>query len=245
MNETIELLKSHRSIRKFKDKKIDKDLLNQILSAGQAAASSSFLQGFSIIRITDKEKREKFSVLANNQYFINEAAEFLVFCADLKRSSMCCELHNAQATEGFTEQFIITTVDAALAAQNVVVAAESAGLGICYVGAIRNNPQTATDLLNLPKNVYPVFGLCLGYPNQNPEVKPRLPLSLILKENSYTTENDIEIIKEYDLKMKEYYKKRTDNKKASTWSEQMSGLLGREVRVFMRDFLKKRGFLMK
>ena len=84
MNETIELLKSHRSIRKFKNKKIDKDLLNQILSAGQAAASSSFLQGFSIIRITDKEKRETFSVLANNQNFINEAAEFLVFCADLK-----------------------------------------------------------------------------------------------------------------------------------------------------------------
>ena len=70
-------------------------------------------------------------------------------------------------------------------------------------------------------------------------------MSLILKENSYTTENDIEIIKEYDLEMKEYYKKRTDNQKASTWSEQMSGLLGREVRVFMRDFLKKRGFLMK
>ena len=72
--------------------------------------------------------------LANNQNFINEAAEFLVFCADLKRSSMCCELHNAQATEGFTEQFIITTVDAALAAQNVVVAAESAGLGIAMLG---------------------------------------------------------------------------------------------------------------
>ena len=75
-------------------------------------------------------------------------------------------------------------------------------------------------------------------PKPKPEVKPRLPLSLILKENSYTTENDIEIIKEYDLKMKEYYKKRTDNKKASTWSEQMSGLLGREVSVYERFFKK-------
>ena len=245
MNETIKLMKSHRSIRKFTNKKIDEKLLAEILTAGQAAASSSFLQGCSIIRITDKEKRKKFSVLANNQEFINEAAEFLVFCGDLKRSSMCCELHNAKATEGFTEQFIITTIDTALLAQNVVIAAESAGLGICYVGAIRNNPQTATDLLELPKNVYPVFGLCLGYPNQNPEVKPRLPLELILKENSYKTDNDIKIIKDYDLEMQEYYKKRTDNKKASTWSEQMSGLLGREVRVFMRDFLKNRGFVMK
>ena len=86
----------------------------------------------------------------------------MVFCADLNRSSMCCNWHDSKATEGFTEQFIISTVDTALLAQNVVIAAESAGLGICYIGAIRNNPQKATDLLELPKNVYPVFGLCLG-----------------------------------------------------------------------------------
>ena len=245
MNNTIELLKSHRSIRKFKDKKIDEDLLNEIMRAGQAAASSSFLQGVSIIRITDQVKRKAFSELANNQAFINDASEFMVFCADLNRSSMCCNWHDSKATEGFTEQFIISTVDTALLAQNVVIAAESAGLGICYIGAIRNNPQEATDLLELPKNVYPVFGLCLGYPDQNPEVKPRLPLNVVLKENSYSNNKDKEIIEEYDIEIKKYYQKRTDNKKSMTWSEQMSGLLGREVRLHMRQFLKNRGFQMK
>ena len=245
MNNTIELLKSHRSIRKFKDKKIDENLLNEIIRAGQAAASSSFLQGVSIIRITDPVKRKAFSELANNQAFINDASEFMVFCADLNRSSMCCNWHDAKATEGFTEQFIISTVDTALLAQNVVIAAESAGLGICYIGAIRNNPQKATDLLELPKNVYPVFGLCLGYPDQNPEVKPRLPINVVLKENSYNVDKDKEIIEEYDLEIKKYYQKRTDNKKSMTWSEQMSGLLGREVRLHMRQFLKNRGFQMK
>ena len=245
MNNTIELLKLHRSIRKFKDKKIDENLFNEIIRAGQAAASSSFLQGVSIIRITDQVKRKAFSELANNQAFINDASEFMVFCADLSRSSMCCNWHNAKATEGFTEQFIISTVDTALLAQNVVIAAESAGLGICYIGAIRNNPQKATDLLELPKNVYPVFGLCLGYPDQNPEVKPRLPINVVLKENSYNVDKDKEIIEEYDLEIKKYYQKRTDNKKSMTWSEQMSGLLGREVRLHMRQFLKNRGFQMK
>ena len=245
MSNTIELLKSHRSIRKFKDKKIDENLLNEIICAGQAAASSSFLQGVSIIRITNQEKRKKFSELANNQAFINDASEFMVFCADLNRSSACCNWHDAKATEGFTEQFIISTVDTALLAQNVVIAAESAGLGICYIGAIRNNPQKATELLELPKNVYPVFGLCIGYPDQNPEVKPRLPLNVVLKENSYNVDKDKEIIEEYDLEIKKYYQKRTDNKKSMTWSEQMSGLLGREVRLHMRQFLKNRGFQMK
>ena len=245
MNPTIKLLKSHRSIRKFTNKKIDESLLNEIVLAGQAAASSSFLQGVSIIRITDKEKRNKFSELANNQQYINTAAEFLVFCADMNRSSQCCQWHGEKATEGFTEQFIISTVDTALFAQNLVVAAESEGLGICYIGAIRNNPTLATELLELPKNVYPVFGLCLGYPDQNPETKPRLPVSIVMKENIYSNNGDKIKIAAYDEVIREYYKNRTGNNKSVSWSEQMSGLLGKEVRVYMRDFLKSRGFEMK
>ena len=163
----------------------------------------------------------------------------------MNRSSECCNWHNAKATEGFTEQFIISTVDTALVAQNVVVAAESADLGICYIGAIRNNPLLASELLELPKNVYPVFGLCLGYPDQNPEVKPRLPLSIVLKENSYSNDKDKKIIEQYDIRVREYYQKRTSNNKSATWSEQMSGLLGKEVRLHMRGFLKGRGFEMK
>ena len=115
----------------------------QLISAGQAAASSSFLQGVTIIRITDPHKRaDKFSKLAggNQSQIISSAPEFLVFCADLNRSTRCCHKHGTSPTEGFMEQFIIATVDTALYAQNVVVAAESKGLGICYIGAIRNDP---------------------------------------------------------------------------------------------------------
>jgi len=158
MNETIERLKSHRSIRKFNDQRISEDTLHELIRAGQAAATSSFLQGTTVIQVNRPEVREQIATLAGNQTYIASAPVFLVFCADVRRSSECCARHDALATEGMTEQFIIATVDVALMAQNVVVAAESLGLGICYIGAIRNNPQLTSDLLELPRGVYPKAG---------------------------------------------------------------------------------------
>ena len=245
MNATIDRLMSHRSIRKFTDRPINADLLSTLVCAGQAAASSSFLQGVSVIRITDSELRGQLSEIAANQAYVRQAPEFLVFCADLNRSSRCCAWHGEVATEGFTEQFIIATVDVALMAQNVVVAAESEGLGICYIGAIRNNPARVAELLQLPRGVYPVFGLCLGYPAQDPEIKPRLPLSVVMKENAYSEEGDQQSISQYDEQVLEYYRTRTGGGKEFTWSQQMAGMLSKEARPHMRNFLKTQGFEMK
>ena len=157
----------------------------------------------------------------------------------------CCEQHGGAAVRGLTEQFIIATVDTALYAQNMVVAAESVGLGICYIGALRNDPARVTEILDLPQQVYPVFGLCLGYPDQDPEVKPRLPLSVVLKENSYSTDGEVEAIAAYDEEMRAYYAARTANQKAQGWSEQMAGLLGREGRPHMLAFLQGQGFITR
>jgi len=245
MNQTIEGLKSHRSIRKFTDQPIDNDTLHELIRAGQGAATSSFLQGTTVIQVNRPEVREQIAELAGNQAYIEHAPVFLVFCADLRRSSECCSRHSAEATEGMTEQFIIATVDVSLMAQNVVVAAESLGMGICYIGAIRNNPQLTSDLLALPRGVYPVFGLCLGYPAQDPEIKPRLPVSVVLKQDVYEDGGDAETIASYDEHIREYYRTRTSNQKAASWSEQMSGLLSRESRPHMRDFLARRGFEMR
>lgn len=238
------LLKKHVSIRKFTDKNIPLSLLQDIVSAGQVAATSSFLQGVTLIRITDKENRKKLVELTGNQPYVASAAEFLVCCADLNRARLCCELHQKEMNDGWIEQFIIATVDVALMAQNMVIAAESEGLGCCYIGGIRNNPQPVSELLQLPDLVYPVFGLCLGYPAQNPEVKPRLPLSIILKEDNYL-QDDIKIIQQYDEQVRQYYKIRTSGKKDMTWSEQMSSLLSKESRSHMLDFLQNKGFVKR
>ncbi len=245
INPTIELLKSHRSIRKFTDQPIEQDVLHELIRAGQGAATSSFLQGTTVIQVTRPEVRARIAELAGNQSYIIDAPEYLVFCADVRRSSQCCEMHGEDATEGMTEQFIIATVDVALMAQNVVIAAESMGLGICYIGAIRNNPALTSELLQLPHGVYPVFGLCLGYPDQDPEIKPRLPVSVVLKKDVYDDAEDLDSITDYDAHIREYYRTRTSNNKAVSWSEQMSGLLSRESRPHMRDFLAQRGFTMR
>lgn len=241
MNAVINQLRSHRSIRKYTPRPIDEALFLQLIEAGQSSATSSFLQGATIIRVRDREKRSTLAQLSGNRH-VETAAEFLVFCADLRRAGNCCEKYDKPFHGSYTEQFIITTIDATLMAQNVVVAAESAGLGICYIGGVRNHPREISDLLALPEGVYPVFGLCLGYPDQDPEVKPRLPVRVVLKEDSYNDEGDAALIDEYDEQVREYYRTRAGGGHGIAWSEQVATLLSEKMRPHMRQFLAEQGF---
>ena len=245
LNPVINLLSNHRSIRKFTEAPVGDDLLYTLITAGQSAASSSFLQGVTIMRVTETNKRAAFREITGGQAYVESAPEFLVFCADLSRPMRCCTDHGGTPSEGLTEHFIIATIDTALCAQNVAVAAESAGLGICYIGAIRNDAALAAELLDLPRQVYPVFGMCIGWPDQDPEVKPRLPVSVVLKENTYSIDGEAEAIASYDEEMRNYYATRSANIKVQGWSEQMAGLLGKESRLHMRRFLEGKGFLKR
>jgi len=245
MNDVMTLLKSHRSIRKFKADSLPEGLLEEIVSAGQSAATSSFLQGATIIRVRDAVSRQKLAQYAGNQAYVESAPEFLVFCADIRRAGKCCEKYQKPFSGEFTEHFIIATVDVALLAQNTVVAAESAGLGICYIGGLRNNPRQVSDLLKLPVGVYPVFGLCLGYPDQDPEVKPRLPLPVILKDELYNDSQDTTLIDAYDDEIRAYYQTRTGGGHGICWSEQVASLLSEKARPHMRAFLAEQGFGFK
>lgn len=245
MNAVIELLNSHRSIRKFTDQPIPQDTLNTLIQAGQAAATSSFIQACTVIQVNDQDKRNQLVECSGGQAYIGQAPVFLVFCADMQRLKLACEMNDADINSGFTEQFITATVDVGLFAQNVTVAAESLGLGICYIGGIRNQIARVSELLDLPELVYPVFGLCLGYPDQNPEVKPRLPVDVVLKQDSYNDNGNQETIADYDKSVREYYQTRTGGNKEMTWSEQMSGMMIKEARPHMLPFLKEKGFLLK
>ena len=149
-NPVIELLQSHRSIRKFTDDPIDDEMIEEIMRSGFAAATSSNLQGTTVIRVRTPETRERIAELAGGQTYVATAAAFFVWCADLHRSATACESHGGSFSAGMTEHFLVATVDCALAAQNAVVAAEAVGLGICYIGGIRNDPATVAELLELP-----------------------------------------------------------------------------------------------
>lgn len=245
MNETIKLLKSHTSIRKFKDKKIDEKTIETIIECAQSASTSSFVQAYSIIQVKDKNIRKQIAKLSGDQKYIEECPLFLVFCGDLNRLGLACEINGTDMKSGYTESFLMATVDTALAGQNAMIAAESVGLGGVYIGGVRNNPSEICKLLSIPNEVYPVFGMCIGYPNQSPEVKPRLPIDVVFKTDRYNIEEDKEKIKNYDELAKEYYLKRTKGKRDDKWTEQMSEKMGNELRPHMRKFLKDQGFEMK
>lgn len=240
---TIDLMKNHRSVRRFTDDTIKKSLLEELISAGQSAASSSFIQAYSIVRITDKSIREQIAKAAGGQPWINSAPEFLVFCADLKRVELACVQQGLGKLEGHTEHFLAASVDVALVAQNVLLAAESIGLGGVYIGGIRNEPQLLADLLKLPDQVYPVFGMCLGWPAKLPEVKPRFPVRSVLHEEQYNIDEVEADVLAYDEQMKTYYESRNANKRLSDWSSQTAKAVQLKKREHMLTFLQNRGLL--
>ncbi|MBT8328518.1 MAG: oxygen-insensitive NADPH nitroreductase [Desulfofustis sp.] len=245
MNTVIELLKSHRSIRKFTSDPIPQEIVEELIQAGQCAATSSFIQACTVIQITEPAIREKLCEAAAGQLYVKESPVFLLFCADMQRHQLACDMHDADMLSGFTEQFLTASLDCGLFAQNVIIAAESLGLGGCYIGAIRNKIAEVDQLIGLPDKVYPVFGMCLGYPAQDPETKPRLPLGVVLKQENYDNGGDRRLISAYDERVREYYRTRTGGTKDNSWSEQISDMLVKEARPHMLPFLQSKGFILK
>ncbi|MBL4931151.1 oxygen-insensitive NADPH nitroreductase [Clostridium paridis] len=245
MNDVVNLLKSHKSVRKFKAVSVEEEKIKEIIECAQSASTSSYIQAYTIIRINNMEKRRSIANLSGNQKYIEECPLFLIFCADLNRLKIACEMNNKVFVEGYVETFILSTVDVTLAAQNALIAAESMGLGGVYIGGIRNNPDKISELLKLPTNVYPVFGMCLGYPDEDTGNKLRLPMEIVLKTDYYTSDDDVEMLKEYDEQIKNYYIKRTNGQRADTWTNQVGSLMSNPQRPHMKDFLKEQGFKMK
>jgi nitroreductase len=245
MNSFIDLIKSHRSIRKFSDKSVEIKILHTILEAGQSASTSNHVQAYTVINVEDQSMREKLAGWCGDQRWVKEAPVFLVFCADLNRLDTACRMRGKAMARGYFEQFIIATVDAALFAQNTMLAAESLGLGGVYIGGIRNNPQKVCDLLKIPDEAYPVFGMCLGYPAEAPNLKPRLPLGAVLKTDTYGTEGDKALLNAYDRVTRQYYKTRDSNIKDDSWTMQISAYLSQALRPHMKSFLEDKGFCVK
>lgn len=245
MNPIMEQMLRHSSVRSYKEQSIDKELLNDVIRCGQAASSSSFIQAYSVVRVTDKENRKRIAQAAGNQRAVVNAAEFLVLCADMNRIQYCCEKSGVDDLEGHTEHFVAATVDTALMAQNIMLAAESTGLGGVFIGGIRNDPETVSECLNLPQRVYPVFGLCLGWPDQVMPTKPRLPVDVVLHEDVYFEQSISSQVDEYDETMKAYYASRDANAKNTNWSQQTAQSVQGKKRDHMLSFLQLSGFLNK
>lgn len=199
----IETIQQHRSIRKYKPDDIPQDLLQEILEAGIRASSSGNMQSYSIIVTQDRVQRELLYEAHFQKKMVLEAPLLLTFCADSHR--MLHWLRISDAPDNFDNfmGFMVAAIDAILVSQNVALAAESKGLGICYLGSTLSNCDQVGRILNLPDNVVPVVGFTLGYPNEDPPLRDRLPLDGLVHYETYQDYDDeriVEIYREREVK---------------------------------------------
>lgn len=247
-NAVTELLKNHRSIRHFSTRPITDALLRELVACAQQAATSSFVQAYSIIHVSDPAKKAALRAVSG-QSWVEENAALLVFVADYYRHQIIEAEGDVAMTPGFvtTEALLVATIDATLAAENLAVAAESEGLGICFIGSLRNDLERVIEILALPKLTYPVFGMVLGYPAGASAAKPRLLQAEVLHENSYQSDPERirQHLRDYDRTIHDYYSSRSDAKRTTNWSAQMREKFSRSSREDVDAILKKQGFLQQ
>lgn len=209
-NETLDLLLAHRSRRAFLPRKLPEGALETIIAGAQSASTSSNLQVWSVVAIEDQERKNRLADLAGGQQHIRDCAVFLVWLSDLARLDNLAKLNGREAGAlPYVELFLTGVVDAALAAQNAVVALESLGLGSVYIGAMRNKPLEVAKELNLPPNVFGVFGMAVGYPDPaiDTGVKPRLGQGAVLHREQYEWgEAQLDAINTLDAKFRDFQK---------------------------------------
>jgi len=181
----IDVLFNHRSIRKYKTDEISDDILNKILLAGTRASTTGNMQVYSIIVNREKELKEKLWSSHFKQKMVLEAPVLLTFCADFNRFNKWCEFRKAIPGYDNFLSFFTAAIDALLVAQNVALAAESEGLGICYLGTTTYNASQIIDYLNLPKFVVPVTAITVGCPDETPLLTDRLPLDGVVHYEKY------------------------------------------------------------
>lgn len=190
----------HRSIRKYTDQQISTTDLNEILTAGTRASTTGNMQVYSIVVSKDQEMKDKLAPFHFNQPMIKEAPVVLTFCADYNRFNLWCKQRKAEPGYDNFLSFVTAAIDALLVAQNVCIAAEDKGLGICYLGTTTYMAEAIIDLLRLPKGVVPITTVTLGYPNENPPLTDRLPLEAVVHEETYKQYSTEDIDKLYAKK---------------------------------------------
>ena len=178
-------MKQRRTIRRYQEKDVTPALLNELMEIACRASTVGNMQTYSVVVTRDAAMKEKLSPAHFNQPMVKKAPVVLTFCVDLNRFSKWCEQRQAIPGYDNLQWFVTGAVDALLAAQTFCVAAEEKGLGICYLGTTTYNPNQIIDVLQLPKLVFPITTITLGWPDELPEQVDRLPLEAILHQETY------------------------------------------------------------
>lgn len=249
-NETLDTLLSHRSVRNYLPKAVPDSVLHLAIAAAQSAPSSSNLQAWSVIAVKDESRKSRLNTVAGTQRQITQAPLLLIWLADLNRPrNIAAEGGSSAEGLDYVESFLLGVIDAALAAQNAVSALESLGLGTCYIGAIRNDPEVVARELELPKGVFPVFGLTVGYPDPAVPagIKPRLPQSTVLHHERYDTTPRSDDLRDYNAVLGSFQAEQS--LPLTDWTELVKNRIGTvealKGRHLLDAALRKLGFKLK
>lgn len=247
---TIDQIYRHVSVRRFSSEPVPPELVETIVAAAQRSATSSNLQMYSVVAVTNADHRARLAELCGDQAQIAEAPVFLAWCADRSRLDRICRRRGYTQAVEHVEPFLVAAVDAAILMQTATLAAESLGLGACYIGAIRNHPAEVIELLKLPRLAFPIVGMTLGWPAASPEKKPRLATSAILHWEAYDEEDETALL-EYDRVMAEtgIYRGRQvpapgveGEMEGYGWLEHSARRVSEPRRTGLRRVLRRQGF---
>ena len=198
---------AHKSIRSYLSTPIPERDVDKIIEAATRASTSGNIQPYSIIVTKDSEKKAKLYDLHFQQEMVLQAPLLLTFCTDWNRMTKWCELNNVKPTWDNLLCFLVGTGDVFIAAQNAALAAESFGLGICYMGTTLNNATKLASFFNCPKGVIPVTTIAIGYPDEEQEQRGRLPIRAIVHDEVYQDYDGAAIAEVYKEKEKEGWKR--------------------------------------
>ncbi len=245
---------SRASVRKFSKKNISKELLTLLLTAAQSAPSKSNLQQYSIMVIQNQSLKNKISKLIGDTKWALTAPVFLLFLADIRRNIKITNHKGYNHKNNNIDTFMNGVIDAALSMQSMISASESIGLGICPISMIRNIIEEVKNLCKLPKGVFPIAGLALGWPDEKSPVSIRLPQDIVTHYNTYNEKNLMDKINQYDervFKVAPIERKKQRHidiygvAKKGTWSENISRQLSVAERKDFKKWLKNHGFRLE
>lgn len=241
---------SRSSVRKFSDKPISKELLTILLTAAQSAPSKSNLQQYSILIMQDETIKMKVADLIGNTKWALSAPVFLLFLADIRRNINITNNKGYDHKNNNVDTFMNAVIDSALSMQSLICAAEASGLGICPISMIRNIIDEIKKICQLPKGVFPIAGLALGWPNEKAPISIRMPQDIMIHNDFYNEDNLTKKINDYDkrvfkiapiLEKKQRHVDVYGVAKKGTWSENIARQLSLPERNNFKAWLKDNG----
>lgn len=239
----IDVLLNHRTIREFKSSPMPPQQLSILLDIAKRTATSMGLQSFSIIRIVNPELKAAIAKVCNQEY-VARVPELFIFIVDAYRNSRIAREQGITSDiERDSDRFFQGWTDAAIAAQNMVAAAELGGFGTVFFGSILNNVPKMIELLKLPELTFPVVGVGIGVPNQKPQLKPRMPREANVFDDSYTVfDSYLELLEDYDEEMEQYYDMRDTNRRVDSFTKQVAGKKAVPLRQKLIQQAEAQGF---